>query len=100
MPRQREGEGHVLEHRHVRIQGVALENHGQAPLGRGDIVGQLAANMQLAIRDVFQPGDHAQQGRFAAAGRSHEDDEFAVADIEVDAVDDGVLVVVQLDDVL
>ena len=38
--------------------------------------------------DVLQPGDHAQQGRLAAARRADQHDELAVVDGEVDAVDD------------
>ncbi len=37
---------------------------------------------------LFEPGDHAQQGRLAAAGRADEDDELAVGDVEVDSLDD------------
>ncbi len=38
--------------------------------------------------DVLEPGDHAQQRRFPAAGRADEDDEFAIVDVDVDALDD------------
>jgi hypothetical protein len=43
----------------VRVQGIALEDHGDAPLGRH--VGQQVADAQLRA-DVFQARDHAQQG--------------------------------------
>ena len=33
-----------------------------------------------------RPGDDAQQRRFSAAGRSDENDEFAVLDLEIDAL--------------
>ncbi len=42
----------------------------------------------LAVGDVFQPGDHPEQRRLPAAGRADEDDEFAVGDLEVGAMDD------------
>ena len=32
--------------------------------------------------DVLQPGEHAQQGRLAAAGRADEHDELAVGDVD------------------
>ena len=36
---------------------------------------------------LLQAGDHAQQRGLAAAGRADEDDELAVVDLQVDAVD-------------
>ena len=36
----------------------------------------------------LEAGDHPQHRRLAAAGRSDDDDEFAVGDVQVDAVDD------------
>ena len=38
--------------------------------------------------DLLEPGDHAQQRRLSAARGPDEDDELAVGDIDVDAVDD------------
>ena len=98
LARQFEGKAHVVARRHVRIQGVALEDHGDAPLGRRHVVGQQVADVQLARADVFQSRDHAQQGRLAAAGRPDEDHEFAVMDIEVQALDDFRAVAVGLAD--
>ena len=40
------------------------------------------------LGDLLQPGDHAQQRRFAAAGRADQDEELAVGDFEVDGVQD------------
>ena len=47
----------------------------------------LAADAQLAVGDVLQPGDHVEGGGLPAAGRADEDDELAVGDLEVDVVD-------------
>ena len=44
--------------------------------------------IDLAGRDRLQPGDHPEQRGLAAAGRADEDDELAVLDVKVDAVDD------------
>ena len=83
---QLQPEGHVLEHRHVRVERVGLEHHGDAALGRRQSVDALAADADLAGGDVLEPGDQAQQRGLAAAGRPDEDDELAVGDVEVDAV--------------
>ena len=38
--------------------------------------------------DAFEPGDHAQQGRFSAARRADQHDEFAIVDVDADAMQD------------
>jgi hypothetical protein len=56
----------------------------------------------VAAGDFFQPGHHAQQRGFAAARGADDDDEFAVADFCVHAMDDLVglgAVAIALDDV-
>jgi hypothetical protein len=49
------------------------------------------SDLQRAGAHVLQPGDDAQQGRLAAAGRADEDHELAVLDVQVDALDDGIV---------
>ena len=56
----------------------------------GTIVDHPVADADFAGGDVLQPRDHAQQGGLAAAGRADQDDEFAVANGDIDAVNDGV----------
>ena len=83
-----QAEAQVLLDRHVRIERVGLEHHGDAAVGRLDIVHHLAADGDLAAADVLQPGDHPEQRRLSAARRADEDDELAVGDVEVGAMDD------------
>ena len=88
--------------RHVRIQRVVLEHHRDVALGRLEVVDDAAADRDLAAGDLLQPGDHAQQRALAAAGRPDDDDELAVGDLGVDAVDHLIglrAVAVGLDDV-
>jgi hypothetical protein len=80
--------GHVVEHAHVRIQGVVLKHHGDVALGRLQLIDNFAANRNLAARDFFQARHHAQQGAFAAAGGAHDHDELTVGNLGVHAVDD------------
>ncbi len=85
---QLQAERHVVDHLHVRIERVVLEHHRDvAFLGR-QVVDHPAANRDLAARDLLEPGDHAQQRRFSAAARADQDDELAIADRNVDAMDD------------
>jgi hypothetical protein len=81
-------EAEVLLDRHVRIERIGLENHGDAAIGRLDIVDDLAADVDLAAGDILQSGDHPQQRGLAAAGRADEDDELAVLHLEVRPMDD------------
>jgi hypothetical protein len=86
-PVQLEPEGHVLSHRHVRVQGVGLEHHGDVAVLGGELVDHPAADADLALGDVLQPGDHVQAGRLSAARRADQDHELAVVDVQVGVVD-------------
>ena len=52
-------------------------------------VTSLVADPDHAVRDLFEPRDHPQEGRFAAAGRPDEHEELAVGDLQRDVVDGG-----------
>ena len=79
----------------MRIQCVVLKNHRNVPILRRNIIDLFFTDVKLTRRYLFQPGDHAQSGRFAAAGRPDEDDEFLVADFEIQARDDRYFVVIR-----
>ncbi|CEI76402.1 Phenol hydroxylase [Pseudomonas aeruginosa] len=89
---QVEGEGEVPAHRHVRVQRVGLEDHRQVAFRRRGVGDVRAVEGDAAAAGLFEAGDQAQQGRLAAAGGADEDYELAVADVEVDALDDGLAV--------
>ena len=88
LARDLQRKGHVVAHRHVRIQRIGLEHHGDAPLGGRDVVHPLPVDLQRAGADPLQPGDHAQKGGFPAARGADEDDELARPDVEVDVPQD------------
>jgi len=64
-----------------------LEHHRDIAIAGRHMVHHLAVYAYLAGGDRFQTRDHSEQGRFSASGRAHEDDELAVADLEVDIRD-------------
>ena len=97
---QLEGEPDVVGHRHVRVQGVVLEHHGDVPVLGLDVVDDLVADLQLAAADRLQPGDHPQRRRLPAARRADHHDELAVLDLEAEVVDDVRPVLVHLVDVV
>ena len=85
---QLEREAHIGGDRHVGIERIVLEHHGDVALLRRHVVDHALADADLARGDVLQPRNHAQQGRLAASRRPHQHDELAVADRDADAMDD------------
>jgi hypothetical protein len=94
---EREREGHVVAHRHVRIQRVVLEHHRDVPLLGRQVVHAALADADLAAVNLFQPRDHAQQGRLAAARRAHQHRERTIGNVDVHTVKDGDLAETLLD---
>ena len=83
-----QSETHVLLDRHMRIERIGLEHHGDAAVGRVDGGDVAAADRDGAAAGLLEAGDQAQQGRFSAARRADEHDELAIGDRQVDAMDD------------
>ena len=90
-------ERHVLVDVHVRVERVVLEHHGDVPVLRGNVVDDVAADRDVAARDLLEARDHAQGRALAAARGPDQHDELLVGDVEVDAAD-GLDLVVHLDD--
>ena len=78
--------GHVLVDRHVRVERVVLEHHGDIAVLRLEIVDDTRTDRDPAGADALEPGDHAQQRRFAAARGPDNDHELAVGHFGGDAV--------------
>ena len=66
----------------MRIQSVVLENHRDIAILGGHIIDQLVADVQFAVGNLFQTGDHAQGGGLTATGRSDKNDELLVFDLQ------------------
>jgi hypothetical protein len=77
-------EGDVFANRHVWIQRIGLEHHGDIPVLGVDVIDRSVVNGYPAFGRRFQSGDDIQQGGFAATGRPDEDKEFPIVDIDVD----------------
>src|SRR5688572_4614306 len=61
------------------IEGVGLEDHGDAAIGCRHLVHDLAADHQLARCDLLQACDHSQQCGLATAGWPNKNDELAIS---------------------
>ena len=72
----------------MRVERVVLEDHGDVAILRRIEIDHLVADADLAGGDILEAGHHAQQRRFAAAGRADQRDELAVLDVDIDAVQD------------
>ncbi len=80
---------HVLGHAHVRVERIALEDHGYTALGRWQRGDLAAADKDLACAHRFQAGQHAQRRALAAARGAHQHHELAVAHLEVQGTHHG-----------
>ena len=85
---QLQRKAHVVVDGHVWIERIVLKDHGYIALFRRHVVDDAPADRDLAARDILETGDHAQQRGFAAARRADQHHEFAVLDIDIDAMDD------------
>ena len=77
---------HVLVHRHIGIQSIALEHHGDVAVLGSDVVDALAIDEHIARGDVLQAGDHAHRRGLTAARGANEDDELLVVNGEVEVL--------------
>ena len=78
-----------LATRQVRVERVALEDHGDVAVLGVDVVDDPLADGDGAAGDLLEPGHHAQGGRLAAARRAEEHQELAVGDVQRQVVDRG-----------
>jgi hypothetical protein len=84
----------------VGIQSVVLENHRDIPVLWGDIVHEFPVDVQLALGDILETGDHAQGCGLPATGRTDKHDEFPVIHRDVRVVNSADTTFVDLTDVL
>ena len=81
-----ESESHVFRHRHVGVEGVVLEDHGDVPVLRRNIGDITVTDQDSSIVDFFQAREHAKRGGLPAARRAHENEELAIIDGEIQSI--------------
>ena len=79
-----EGEGQVVAHAHVRVEGVALEDHGDVPVAGVQAADLLLVDEDLALGDVLQPGEHVERRALATPRRSDERHELPIGNVEIE----------------
>jgi hypothetical protein len=82
-----QAEGDVLEHRHVREDGVVLEHHRDVARAGRQAVHPPFADPDPAVGLGLQAGDDAQEGGLAAARRAQQDGELPVLHVERDGLE-------------
>ena len=95
-----EAERHVVIHGHVRIQSIVLENHRDVAILRSNVVHETIADVELALGNLFQTGDHAQGGGLTAARRANQNDELLILDVEAEVRNSSNVARVDLVDVI
>ena len=79
--------GHVFIDRHVGVEGIVLEDHGNVPLRRFQVVDHPPADGDLALGDFFESGDHPEHRRLAATAGPNDDDKLTIFHMAIHSVD-------------
>jgi hypothetical protein len=82
-----EPERDVVVDRHVREEGVLLEDHVHGPAVRGHRRDVVSLQHDPALVRPLEARDHAQGRRLAAPARPEQREELALGDLERDVVD-------------
>jgi hypothetical protein len=72
----------------MRVERIVLEHHGNVALLGWNIVHHPRANAKFAAGNVLQACNHAQEGGFAASGRTDKDHELPVLNVDRHAMND------------
>src|SRR5690606_22067751 len=70
----------------VGVERVALEHHGDIALGGMQVIDDLPLDDDIAGSRRQEPCDRVEQGRLAAAGWAHEDQEPALLELDIDVL--------------
>jgi hypothetical protein len=81
-----EREGHVVEHREMGEERVALKHHRRAAPGGREIRHVVGAQHDVAAAHLLVAGDHPQRGGLAAARGAEQAAVDAGRDLEVDRI--------------
>ena len=73
----------------MRVQSVVLEHHCDISVLRSNIVCELIADVKLTLADLFEACDHSKRGGLTAAGRTNENDELLVFDVQAEICNSG-----------
>src|SRR6266702_4466581 len=85
----------VLSNRQMREERVVLKHHADVALMRGLVVEPPSVEAYLAVRGRFESGEHHERGRLARARRPEQRQEFSLAHVEIQIIDDVMCAVIR-----
>jgi hypothetical protein len=74
----------------VRVEGVRLKHHRHVAIAGGHFIHPAPGDLQLTFVDRLQAGDQSQQGGLPTSRGAHHDQELALGDVQIHALDDQV----------
>ena len=77
-----ESESYVLSYCEVRENGIVLEHHADVSLGWLEVVDETVPEIELAAFNRVESGNHPEQSRLSASGRSEECEELSGLDFQ------------------
>jgi len=86
-PPHLQAERDIVEAVQMRKERIALKHHRRAPPGGREIGHVAVADQDVAVGDVFMPGDHPQRAGLAAAAGAEQAAIAGRRDAQRDAVD-------------
>ena len=86
-PSTHETEGKIPLDRHVGIEGIVLEDHGDVAITGMNVVHDRTGDRDRPFGDLLESGDHPKGGALPTAGWTDEHDEFPIRDPQVKPFD-------------
>src|SRR3990170_1705432 len=77
-----QGVADVVPHRHVGVQGIALEDERHVAVLRFEPDDAAVADPDVSAVGMVETSEHAKRGRLATARRTEENEELAVCDVQ------------------
>ena len=77
-----ESESYVLSYCEVRENGIVLEHHADVSLGGLEVVDETVPEIELTAFDRVESGNHPEQSRLSASGRSEEREKLSGLDFQ------------------
>jgi hypothetical protein len=82
-----ERKSHILEHGHLRVERVALENHRYIPVGRLEAIDLSSTDPDATTVWRHDPGYQVKCRGFPGAGWTENGDELLIGDVQRDILD-------------